>query len=125
MHPARRQLGMKSIEWRRFIPPVCGNRICFTSGREVNVHSKDAAALYAKSRLRDRIDAIIAHEQQEGMSFSHAETSSGKALRETSVAPHAIQSNDDALSRSRSRHAPRAVTDRRRHAGRAYYDVAN
>jgi hypothetical protein len=32
------------------------------------------SAIWAKSRLRDRIDAIIAHEHYEGLGLSHDET---------------------------------------------------
>jgi len=73
------------IRWRVFFPyattggSVIGQRIGVNSGvlnpdLLAKPYGPRAATVWAKSRLRDRIDAVIAHEQQEGLGLSHDET---------------------------------------------------
>jgi hypothetical protein len=73
------------IRWRVFFPhgttggSVIGQRIGVNSGvlnpdLLLKPYGPRAAKVWAKSRLRDRIDAVIAHEQQEGLGLSHEET---------------------------------------------------
>jgi hypothetical protein len=45
-----------------------------TSGRQLTTdHGEEAGALWAKSRPRDRIDAIIIHEEAEAKAVAHEE----------------------------------------------------
>jgi hypothetical protein len=74
----------RGIPWRVFFPhattggSVIGERIGVNSGvlnpdALIKPYGPKAARVWAKSRLRDRIDAVIAHEQQEGLGLSHEE----------------------------------------------------
>jgi hypothetical protein len=78
------------IPWRVFFPhgttggSVIGQRIGVNSGvlnpdLLINPYGPKAAEVWAKSRLRDRIDAVVAHEQQEGLGLSHEEAVRGAA----------------------------------------------
>ncbi len=75
----------RGIPWRVFFPyattggSVMGHRIGVNSGvlnpeLLTKPYGPKAAMVWAKSRLRDRIDAVIAHELQEALGLSHAET---------------------------------------------------
>ena len=72
------------VAWRVFFPHdqtgggVAGGRIAVDSG-VLNVdlltksYGPEAGAVWAKARLRDRIDAIIAHEHHEAAGLTHAQ----------------------------------------------------
>jgi len=78
------------VPWRVFFPhattggSVVGQRIGVNSGvlnpdPLMKPYGPTVAKVWAECRLRDRIDAVIAHEQQEGLGLSHEETLSRAA----------------------------------------------
>jgi hypothetical protein len=85
-----------NIPWRVFFPhgttgrSVIGEGIGVDSGvlnsdLLIKPYGLKVAKVWAESRLRDRIDAVIAHEQQEGLGLFHVE-----AVRRAVETPLAI-----------------------------------
>ena len=75
----------RGVAWRTFFPDerqgggvASGRRISVDSGvlnleQITEAYGEEAGRLWAKSRLRDRIDAIIIHEESEGRAGTHEE----------------------------------------------------
>jgi hypothetical protein len=75
----------RGVEWRTFFPDerdgggvATGGRISVDSGvlnpeQLTEDYGEETGKLWAKSRLRDRIDAIIIHEEAEAKAGTHTE----------------------------------------------------
>jgi hypothetical protein len=67
-------------------------------GLSIKPYGRETASIWAEARLRNRIDAVIVHEQLEGLGYSHQET-----LTRAAATPLAITASARRILRAMER----------------------